>query len=152
MNRPRKKPGPKPKGHPVKKKDSGPEPTGTIFDDPECHMAAPEEPPAILEREETPLDDQEPEETPPEDFPEPAPAPDVDPHLGRLCPKCGNEASRITSNDLGVIAYCLPCGFNWPVRMPRPFEVPITMPRGLRKQTIASPDFGSIWDDTPEEY
>jgi hypothetical protein len=65
---------------------------------------------------------------------------------GRRCPQCKKEA-RVVSNRSGVQAYCGPCKIDWPISSAaRGAEVPLSAPRGLRKETIVEPDWDKAYD------
>lgn len=65
----------------------------------------------------------------------------------RHCKQCGQEG-RVVSNSTGVNVYCGPCKIHWPISAtPYSSGIPITGPRGLRKETIVEPD----WNIADEE-
>lgn len=65
----------------------------------------------------------------------------------RMCPKCG-KPGRIVSNHLGVIGHCGPCKFHWPITNgPLRPELPVSIPRGISKQTHVEPDWNFAFED-----
>lgn len=70
---------------------------------------------------------------------------------GRYCQKCGQEA-RIVSNQMGVTAYCGPCGTQWGISGPR-FIPPdaVMLPRGLSKRSSVSMDTSIAYESDGED-
>jgi hypothetical protein len=65
----------------------------------------------------------------------------------KICDKCGERASRIASNNMGVTAYCS-CGHWWAITVrPLANAMPISPPRGLSKETLVEPDWGKAYED-----
>lgn len=94
----------------------------------------------------------------PDDLPDDLPEAECEAKLtaldaSRNCMKCGQEA-RIVSNHLGVRAYCGPCKIDWPVSGPLATPMPLSLPRGITKQTMIPPDTQLAYEDLEwdEEY
>lgn len=64
----------------------------------------------------------------------------------RKCPKCGRDG-RVVSNNCGVNVFCGPCKIHWPIaNSPLQPELPLSVPRGLHKETRVEPDWSSAFD------
>jgi len=64
----------------------------------------------------------------------------------RICKGCKQEA-RIVSNSDGVTAHCNTCKIYWPIsNSSLSPEAPMTMGRGLHKQTYVEPDWNIAFD------
>jgi ribosomal protein L37AE/L43A len=71
------------------------------------------------------------------------------------CPKCGQKGRTVT-NSSGVNVFCNKCKIHWPISSaPLAKEVPMSTPRGLRKETLVEPDWSmadiEIGDVTNEQ-
>jgi hypothetical protein len=57
------------------------------------------------------------------------------------CQTCG-EKGRVVSNRSGVNVFCNTCKIHWPISsVSLAKDLPVTAPRGLRKETIVEPDW-----------
>lgn len=69
----------------------------------------------------------------------------------RICPTCKQEA-RVVANNLGVRAYCGPCKTDWPITLtPMGPSLPLSMGRGMSKQTLVEPDWSLAWADLDDD-
>ena len=67
----------------------------------------------------------------------------------RICPHCkSGKGVRIISNQYGVRAVCGPCKKHWPISAaPLSSEIPITVPKGFRKETLVEPNWEKAYDE-----
>ena len=89
----------------------------------------------------------------PEDLPEAVEAQQTNegqliPDAGRICPKCGQEASRIVSNLLGRTGFCGPCKFDWPLGPPvAAVSLPLMGRNATGKQSLLQPNWDLAFED-----